>query len=97
MDSKPKMKAVDFAIQKNGFYIVFLTRLSPLFPFPLLNYGFGATMVLNLSFPFDSHTEDQNMAISTCHLFRNCTSNHWLYLFGHFDAQFTGNLGDGFG
>jgi len=45
MDTKPKMKAIDWAIEKNGFYIVFLTRLSPLFPFPLLNYGFGVTKI----------------------------------------------------
>lgn len=45
MEQRPKFKAVDWAIQKNGIYIVFLTRLSPLFPFPLLNYGFGITKV----------------------------------------------------
>jgi len=45
MESRPKFKAVDWAIQKNGLYIVFLTRLSPLFPFPLLNYAFGITKV----------------------------------------------------
>jgi len=45
MESTPKFRAVDWAIQKNGIYIVFLTRLSPLFPFPLLNYAFGITKV----------------------------------------------------
>jgi len=45
VERKPKFKAVDWAIQKNGLYIVFLTRLSPLFPFPLLNYAFGITKV----------------------------------------------------
>jgi len=45
MEKRPKFKAVDWAIQKNGLYIVFLTRLSPLFPFPLLNYAFGITKV----------------------------------------------------
>jgi len=45
MEKYPKFKAVDWAIQKNGVYIVFLTRLSPLFPFPLLNYAFGITKV----------------------------------------------------
>jgi len=43
MEKYPKFNAVDWAIQKNGLYIVFLTRLSPLFPFPLLNYAFGIT------------------------------------------------------
>jgi len=45
VEKKPKFRAVDWAIQKNGLYIVFLTRLSPLFPFPLLNYAFGITKV----------------------------------------------------
>jgi len=45
MEKRQSFKAVDWAIQKNGVYIVFLTRLSPLFPFPLLNYAFGITKV----------------------------------------------------
>jgi len=45
MEKKPKFKAVDWAIEQKGLYIVFLTRLSPLFPFPLLNYAFGITKV----------------------------------------------------
>jgi uncharacterized membrane protein YdjX (TVP38/TMEM64 family) len=42
---KPKFKAIDKAVAKNGFKIVFLTRLSPVFPFNLLNYAFGVTQV----------------------------------------------------
>jgi len=45
-----KFKAVDWALNKNGIYIVFLTRLSPLFPFPLLNYAFGATEIKLLQY-----------------------------------------------
>lgn len=45
LQHRASFQAVDWAIQKNGVYIVFLTRLSPLFPFPLLNYGFGITKV----------------------------------------------------
>ncbi|WP_238993750.1 TVP38/TMEM64 family protein [Calothrix sp. PCC 6303] len=41
----PKFKAVDFAVAKEGLKIVFLTRLSPIFPFNLLNYAFGVTQV----------------------------------------------------
>lgn len=41
----PKFKAIDKAVAKKGFKIVFLTRLSPIFPFNLLNYGFGVTQV----------------------------------------------------
>lgn len=46
----PKFKAVDWAIRKKGVYIVCLTRLSPLFPFPLLNYAFGITKINILSY-----------------------------------------------
>ena len=42
---KPKFKAIDKAVATNGFKIVFLTRLSPIFPFNLLNYAFGVTQV----------------------------------------------------
>ena len=41
----PKFAAIDKAVAKEGFKIVFLTRLSPLFPFNLLNYAFGITQV----------------------------------------------------
>ncbi len=38
-------RAIDAAICKEGFKIVFLTRLSPVFPFNMLNYAFGVTRV----------------------------------------------------
>ena len=41
----PKFKAIDRALGKEGFKIVLLTRLSPVFPFNLLNYAFGVTQV----------------------------------------------------
>ncbi|MBD2136497.1 TVP38/TMEM64 family protein [Anabaena sp. FACHB-1237] len=40
-----KFAAIDHAIGKEGFKIVFLTRLSPLFPFNILNYALGITSV----------------------------------------------------
>lgn len=40
-----KFKAIDQAVGKKGFKIVLLTRLSPLFPFNLLNYAYGVTGV----------------------------------------------------
>jgi len=42
---KPKFKAIDEAVGRRGLYIVFLTRLSPLFPFTLINYFYGITAV----------------------------------------------------
>lgn len=40
-----KFKAIDEAVGREGFKIVLLTRLSPVFPFNLLNYAFGITGV----------------------------------------------------
>ncbi len=40
-----KFKAIDQAVGKEGLKIVLLTRLSPIFPFNLLNYGLGVTGV----------------------------------------------------
>jgi len=40
-----KFKAIDQAVGKEGLKIVLLTRLSPIFPFNLLNYGYGVTGV----------------------------------------------------
>ena len=37
--------ALDRAAARQGFFIVLLARLSPLFPFNLLNYAFGLTAV----------------------------------------------------
>jgi len=40
-----KFKAIDEAVAKEGWKIVGLTRLSPAFPFSLLNYAYGITKV----------------------------------------------------
>ncbi len=40
-----KFRVIDEAIAKEGFKIVLLTRLSPIFPFNLLNYALGLTQV----------------------------------------------------
>ncbi|MGA1132446.1 MAG: TVP38/TMEM64 family protein [Prochlorotrichaceae cyanobacterium] len=40
-----RFKAIDRAVGKAGFQIVLLTRLSPVFPFNLLNYAYGLTQV----------------------------------------------------
>jgi len=41
----PRFQATDRAVREQGFKIVLLTRLSPVFPFNLLNYAFGLTNV----------------------------------------------------
>lgn len=43
--NNPKFQAIDRAVGTQGFKIVLLTRLSPLFPFNLLNFAFGLTRV----------------------------------------------------
>jgi len=40
-----KFQAIDRAVAQEGLKIVLLTRLSPIFPFNLLNYAFGVTQV----------------------------------------------------
>jgi uncharacterized membrane protein YdjX (TVP38/TMEM64 family) len=44
-ESNPKFAALDHAIGQNGFKMVCLSRLSPVFPFTLLNYLLGLTKV----------------------------------------------------
>jgi pyruvate/2-oxoglutarate dehydrogenase complex dihydrolipoamide dehydrogenase (E3) component/uncharacterized membrane protein YdjX (TVP38/TMEM64 family) len=44
-DRNPKFRSLDRAIGKQGFKMVLLTRLSPVFPFVLLNYFLGLTAV----------------------------------------------------
>lgn len=39
----PRFSALDAAVGRRGFRIVFLLRLSPLFPFTFLNYALGVT------------------------------------------------------
>jgi pyruvate/2-oxoglutarate dehydrogenase complex dihydrolipoamide dehydrogenase (E3) component/uncharacterized membrane protein YdjX (TVP38/TMEM64 family) len=43
--ASPKFRSLDQAIGKQGFKMVLLTRLSPVFPFVLLNYLLGLTAV----------------------------------------------------
>lgn len=40
-----RFAAIDDAVGENGFKVVFLLRLSPIFPFALLNYALGLTRV----------------------------------------------------
>jgi uncharacterized membrane protein YdjX (TVP38/TMEM64 family) len=45
MASYPMFRAIDRAVGENGLALVFLLRLSPLMPFPVLCYVLGATRV----------------------------------------------------
>ncbi|MEO1498542.1 MAG: TVP38/TMEM64 family protein [Planctomycetota bacterium] len=44
-DRYPRFGAIDAAVAQSGWRIVLLTRLSPLFPFNVINYLYGATRV----------------------------------------------------
>ncbi len=48
--ASPKFRSLDQAIGKQGFKMVLLTRLSPVFPFVLLNYLLGLTAVRTPSY-----------------------------------------------
>ncbi|MDZ7780629.1 MAG: TVP38/TMEM64 family protein [Gemmatimonadota bacterium] len=45
LGDSPKLRAVDDAVAKEGAKIVFLIRLSPVFPYNALNYALGLTQV----------------------------------------------------
>lgn len=45
IEGNPRFKAIDQAVAEDGLKIVLLTRLSPVFPFNLLNYAYGLTKV----------------------------------------------------
>jgi len=52
--SNRKFAAIDHAVGRQGFKIVLLTRLCPIFPFNLLNYAFGLTKVRFVGYAFGS-------------------------------------------
>ncbi len=45
VEGNEKFHAIDEAVGREGFKVVLLTRLSPVFPFNLLNYAYGLTGV----------------------------------------------------
>jgi uncharacterized membrane protein YdjX (TVP38/TMEM64 family) len=45
IEGNSKFETIDQAVGREGFKIVLLTRLSPIFPFNLLNYAYGVTGV----------------------------------------------------
>ncbi|MEZ5333009.1 MAG: TVP38/TMEM64 family protein [Thermoanaerobaculia bacterium] len=45
LEGKPRFRALDRAVEREGLKIVTLLRLAPVFPFNLLNYALGLTRV----------------------------------------------------
>jgi uncharacterized membrane protein YdjX (TVP38/TMEM64 family) len=45
LENQPRFDAIDRAVAGQGLRVVFLLRLSPVFPFNLLNYALGLTKV----------------------------------------------------
>jgi uncharacterized membrane protein YdjX (TVP38/TMEM64 family) len=50
LEGKEKFQKLDELTRVHGSYVVAVTRLIPLFPFTLLNYGFGLTKVPLLTY-----------------------------------------------
>jgi uncharacterized membrane protein YdjX (TVP38/TMEM64 family) len=45
IEGNPSFRSIDDAVAREGWKMVLLTRLSPVFPFNLLNYAYGLTRV----------------------------------------------------
>ncbi|PAX52125.1 TVP38/TMEM64 family protein [Brunnivagina elsteri] len=54
IEGNQKFRAIDEAVAREGLKIVLLTRLSPIFPFNLLNYAYGVTGVSLKDYIFGS-------------------------------------------
>jgi uncharacterized membrane protein YdjX (TVP38/TMEM64 family) len=54
IEGNPSFKSIDEAVAREGWKIVGLTRLSPVFPFVVLNYAYGLTSVSLRDFFFAS-------------------------------------------
>lgn len=54
IERNPRFQALDRGVAQEGWKLVFLTRLSPLFPFNLQNYGYGLTQVPTLHYALAS-------------------------------------------
>lgn len=52
LDDNPRFRCMDRAIEREGFKLMLLLRLSPLFPFALSNYLYGASSIRFLPYFF---------------------------------------------
>ena len=50
----PKFASIDRAVAREGWKIVLLTRLSPVFPFNVLNYAYGLTNIRTAAYVLSS-------------------------------------------
>lgn len=50
MAAYPRFNSIDQAVSREGWKVIFLLRLSPLFPFTLLNYALGLTRIRFVDF-----------------------------------------------
>jgi len=49
-DKHQRLRTLEDAVEKHGWHIVCLTRLSPIMPFSLINYALGLTKISALQF-----------------------------------------------
>jgi uncharacterized membrane protein YdjX (TVP38/TMEM64 family) len=56
IESVPKFRAIDDAVAREGWKIVALIRLVPLFPFSVMSYAFGLTRVSLRDYFFGNFT-----------------------------------------
>jgi uncharacterized membrane protein YdjX (TVP38/TMEM64 family) len=54
LEGKEKFRQLDRLTREHGAMVVAITRLIPLFPYTLLNYGFGLTAVRLVTYAFFS-------------------------------------------
>jgi uncharacterized membrane protein YdjX (TVP38/TMEM64 family) len=54
IEGSPKFASIDRAVAQEGWKIVLLTRLSPVFPFNVLNYAYGLTDIRTAAYVLTS-------------------------------------------
>ncbi|MHC5185045.1 MAG: TVP38/TMEM64 family protein [Planctomycetota bacterium] len=69
-------KAIDDAVAREGWKIVLLTRLSPVFPFNLLNYAFGLTQVGTIMYVYIGSLAGDLASLGTGD--RTRTTGEWI-------------------
>merc|ERR1712086_123452 len=68
----PKFQSMDRAIEKEGFKLMLLLRLSPLFPFTLSNYLYGASSIQFVPYFFGTLLGFGECVVHICCVLRRC-------------------------